>query len=60
MVRDLNTNDLDPLHGTLPQARLGPDGDSPKVNSAACHNDVYKSLFGVSMTHDFAELTVAH
>jgi photosynthetic reaction center cytochrome c subunit len=60
MVRDLNTNYLDPLHGTLPPARLGPEGDSPKVNCATCHNGVYKPLFGVSMAKDFPELTPGH
>ena len=60
MVRDLNVNYLDPLQGTLPQARLGPTGDSPKVNCTTCHQGVYKPLFGVSMVKDFPELTVAH
>ncbi|WP_428491276.1 photosynthetic reaction center cytochrome PufC [Rhodopila sp.] len=61
MVRDLNNNYLGPLHGVFPQARLGPEGDSPKVNCATCHNGVYKPLFGVSMVKDFPELqTVSH
>lgn len=60
MVRDLNNNYLDPLQTTLPAARLGVEGDSPKVNCATCHNGVYKPLFGVSMAKDFPELTVAH
>jgi photosynthetic reaction center cytochrome c subunit len=60
MVRDLNTNYLDPLHATFPVARLGPDGDSPKVNCATCHNGVYKPLFGVGMAKDFPELTASH
>ena len=60
MVRDLNTTYLDPLHGTFPTARLGVEGDSPKVSCATCHNGVYKPLFGVSMVKDFPELTVAH
>jgi len=59
MARDLNVNYLDPLHGTFPTARLGVEGDSPKVNCATCHNGVYKPLFGVSMTKDFPELTTA-
>lgn len=59
MVRDLNTNFLDPLHTVFPPARLGPEGDSPKVNCATCHNGVYKPLFGVSMVKDFPELTGA-
>jgi len=57
MVRDLNNNYLDPLQTTLPQARLGLEGDSPKVNCTTCHQGVYKPLFGVSMAKDFPELT---
>ena len=60
MVRDLNTAYLDPLHGTFPTARLGLEGDSPKVNCATCHNGVYKPLFGVGIAKDFPELTAAH
>ena len=60
MVRDLNTNYLDPLHDVFPPARLGPDGDSPKVNCTTCHQGVYKPLFGVSMAKDFPELLAAH
>jgi photosynthetic reaction center cytochrome c subunit len=60
MVRDLNNNYLDPLHATFPPARLGLEGDSPKVNCATCHNGVYKPLFGVSMAKDFPELTTVH
>jgi photosynthetic reaction center cytochrome c subunit len=60
MVRDLNTAYLDPLHSTFPVARLGIEGDSPKVNCATCHNGVYKPLFGVGMAKDFPELTAAH
>lgn len=57
MVRDLNTNYLDPLHSVFPAGRLGELGDSPKVDCATCHNGVYKPLFGVSMIKDFPELT---
>ncbi len=60
MVRDLNNNYLDPLHATFPPGRLGPEGDSPKVNCTTCHAGVYKPLFGVGMSKDFPELTVAH
>ncbi len=56
MVRDLNVNYLDPLQSVFPPARLGPEGDSPKVNCATCHQGVYKPLFGVSMVKDFPEL----
>jgi photosynthetic reaction center cytochrome c subunit len=57
MVRDLNTNYLDPLKPTFPPYRLGPVADAPKLNCATCHNGVYKPLFGVSMAKDFPELT---
>jgi len=57
LVRDLNTNYLDPLASTFPHSRLGVQGDAPKVNCATCHNGVYKPLFGVSMAKDFPELT---
>jgi len=57
MVRDLNNNYLDPLKAVFPAARLGSEGDSPKVNCATCHNGVYKPLFGATMAKDFPELT---
>jgi photosynthetic reaction center cytochrome c subunit len=56
MVRDLNTAYLDPLGSTFPANRLGPTGDSPKVNCATCHNGVYKPLFGQSQIAGFPEL----
>ncbi len=59
MVRDLNTNFLDPLASVFPPGRLGVQGDSPKVNCATCHNGVYKPLFGATMAKDFPELTRA-
>jgi len=59
MVRDLNTQYLDALKPEFPAARLGPLGDSPKVNCATCHQGVYKPLFGKSLAVDFPELTAA-
>ena len=56
MARDLNDNYLDPLGKVFPASRLGPDGDSPKVNCATCHQGVYKPLFGVNMVKAFPEL----
>lgn len=56
MVRDLNNNYLDPLQSVFPPARLGPTGDSPKVDCATCHQGVYKPLFGVSPLAGFPEL----
>ena len=59
MVRDLNTDYLDPLAGQFPHERLGPLGDGPKVNCATCHQGVYKPLFGASMLKDYPELAGA-
>jgi photosynthetic reaction center cytochrome c subunit len=56
MVRDVNDNFLDSLHGVFPAARLGPTGDVPKADCATCHNGVYKPLFGVSPVVGFPEL----
>jgi photosynthetic reaction center cytochrome c subunit len=57
MVRDLNTNYLDPLKDVFPAGRKGPLGDSPKIFCATCHQGIYKPLYGVSMLAKFkAEL----
>ncbi len=56
MVRDLNTNYLDPLNPIFPAYRKGVEGDSPKVYCATCHQGIYKPLFGVSMLKNFPEL----
>lgn len=56
MVRDLNANFLIPLKRQFPADRLGPLGDSPKLDCATCHQGVYKPLFGVSMVKDYPEL----
>ena len=53
LVRDLNTHYLDPLRSVFPAARLGPDGDGPKVNCTTCHQGVYKPMFGASMLKDY-------
>lgn len=56
MVRDLNSDYLDPLHTVFPPVRLGVLGDSPKLNCATCHQGVYKPLYGVSMVKDYPQL----
>jgi photosynthetic reaction center cytochrome c subunit len=56
MARELNTAYLDPLQSVFPPQRLGPHGDSPKLNCATCHQGVNKPLNGVSMAKDFPEL----
>ena len=60
MVRDLNNNFLDPLHGPSPRLASGRSGDAPKVNCATCHQGVYKPLFGVGMARYFPELNATH
>ena len=56
MVRQLNQGFLDPLAALLPQERMGPLGDGPKVNCATCHQGAYKPLLGVSMLADYQAL----
>ena len=56
MVRDINTNYMDPLREVFPAARLGASGDSPKVACATCHQGVFKPLYGVNMVNAFPEL----
>jgi photosynthetic reaction center cytochrome c subunit len=60
MVRSLNDDYLIPLKTTLPPNRLGPLGDSPKVNCATCHQGVNKPLYGASMLKDYPELAGVH
>jgi len=57
MVRDINSDYLEPLQSVFPANRLGPLGDVAKANCATCHQGVSKPLFGMSMAKDFPELT---
>jgi photosynthetic reaction center cytochrome c subunit len=56
MTRDINAQYLEPLTGILPDNRLGPTGDVPKVNCATCHQGAYKPLYGAPMLKDHPEL----
>jgi photosynthetic reaction center cytochrome c subunit len=56
MVRDLNTDYLEPVQSLLPPIRLGPEGDGPKVFCTTCHQGVYKPLYGAAMAPNFPEL----
>ena len=56
MVRNLNTEYLDPLKDVFPATRLGPLGDGPKLNCATCHQGANKPLLGVSLAKDYPEL----
>jgi photosynthetic reaction center cytochrome c subunit len=58
MVRDLNANYLGSLQSVLPQNRLSPHGDFPKLDCATCHQGEFKPLLGVSMLKDNPELAV--
>jgi photosynthetic reaction center cytochrome c subunit len=56
MVRDLNNNVMLPLKTLLPQERLGPTGDVPKIYCATCHQGSNKPLWGAPMLKDYPEL----
>ncbi|NVO16878.1 MAG: photosynthetic reaction center cytochrome c subunit [Rhodoplanes sp.] len=56
LVRDINTQFLEPLTPVFPASRLGPTGDVAKVNCATCHEGVAKPLNGVSMIKDYPVL----
>ena len=56
MVRELNTQYLDPLVGVFPANRLGPTGDVPKTNCATCHQGAFKPMYGASMLKTHPEL----
>jgi photosynthetic reaction center cytochrome c subunit len=56
MVRDLNTNYLNPLQPVYPRSRLGEHGDAPKLQCITCHNGVYKPLGGAKMAKDYPAL----
>ena len=59
MVRDLNGAYLEPLKPQLPQNRLGPLGDPPKLNCTTCHQGVNKPLYGAPMLKEHPELAAA-
>ena len=56
MVNDLNNAYLEPLAKVFPPSRLGPNGDTPKVFCATCHQGAYKPLYGAQMAKDFPGL----
>jgi photosynthetic reaction center cytochrome c subunit len=56
MLRDLNTDYLDPLEPHYPHVRLGPGGDAPKANCMTCHQGVNKPLLGANMVQDYPSL----
>ena len=52
MVRDINEEYIGPLAPLFPTNRLGPGGDSLKVNCATCHQGKNKPLGGFNMLRD--------
>jgi len=56
MVRDLNNNVMLPLQTVLPDNRLGPSGDVPKIYCATCHQGSNKPLYGAPMLKYYPEL----
>lgn len=56
MARQLNKDYLEPLTGTFPVNRLGPQGDVAKLNCATCHQGAYKPLYGAPMLKAHPEL----
>lgn len=59
MVRELNTEFLEPLQPLLPEKHRGDLGDAPKASCTTCHQGAFKPLLGVSMLKDFPELAEA-
>lgn len=59
MVRDLNRNYVVPLTPVYASNRLGPRGDSPKLNCGTCHYGQPKPLGGAQMLKDYPELNAA-
>ncbi len=62
MVRDINTQFLEPLGATFPTSapgRLGPAGDAAKVNCATCHLGANKPLYGARMAQHYPALLLA-
>ncbi|MEP7065061.1 MAG: photosynthetic reaction center cytochrome PufC [Gemmatimonadota bacterium] len=56
MVRDLNTNYLLSIASAFPPYRLGPHGDSPKLQCSTCHEGQWKPLNGAQMVKDYPSL----
>ena len=56
MVRAINNEYIEPLRPVFPPHRLGPLGDTLKVNCATCHQGVYQPMYGAPMLRDYPEL----
>ena len=56
MAGDINKAYLEPLGPTLPANRLGPNGDTPQVSCATCHQGAYKPVYGAAMAQSWPGL----
>jgi photosynthetic reaction center cytochrome c subunit len=56
MVRNINNEYIEALRPVFPPNRLGPMGDTLKVNCATCHQGVFQPLYGAEMLKDYPEL----
>lgn len=57
MARELNNRYIEPLAVELPDTRVGPLGDAPKINCATCHQGMSRPLMGTNMLQHHPELT---
>ncbi|MEE4639704.1 MAG: photosynthetic reaction center cytochrome PufC [Wenzhouxiangella sp.] len=53
MTRALNVEYVSPLSSVFPPHRLGPTGESRKINCETCHQGVNKPLGGLAMAKDY-------
>ena len=56
MVRAINNDYIEPLRPEFPPHRLGPLGDTLKVNCTTCHQGQHEPLAGARMLRDYPEL----
>ena len=56
MVRDLNNTVLAKVATLLPDYRMGPTGDGPKLYCATCHRGAQKPLNGYKLVEFYPEL----
>lgn len=58
MVRAINNDYIESLRERFPPNRLGPLGDTLKVNCSTCHLGVYQPLYRAAMLRNYPELVL--
>lgn len=58
MVRAINNDYIESLRDRFPPNRLGPLGDTLKVNCTTCHQGVYQPIYGANMLRNYPELNL--